>query len=149
MPGGSRPRAVLYACTQNSVRSPMAETLTRFLFGKSMEVASVGLRAGEPDGFAMAVMDELGLDLLNHAPQSFEDLENFDFDLIVTLSPEAHHHALEFCRDREIAVEYWPTLDAAGFEGARDQKLELYRAVRDALLQRIKQRFNWRAFGNL
>jgi protein-tyrosine-phosphatase len=149
MPGGSRPRAVLYACTQNSVRSPMAEVLTRFLFGKSMEVASVGLRAGEPDGFAMAVMDELGLDLMNHAPQSFEDLENFDFDLIVTLSPEAHHHALEFCRDRDIAVEYWPTLDAAGFEGARDQKLEAYRAVRDGLLQRIKQRFGWRAFGSL
>lgn len=149
MPGGSRPRAVLYACTQNSVRSPMAEVLTRFLFGKSMEVASVGLRAGEPDGFAMAVMDELGLDLLNHAPQSFADLEKFDFDLIVTLSPEAHHHALEFCLDRDIAVEYWPTFDATAFEGARDQKLEAYRAVRDGLLQRIKERFGWRAFGGL
>jgi protein-tyrosine-phosphatase len=149
MPAGSRPRAVLFACTQNTVRSPMAEALTRFLFGKSMEVASVGLRAGEPDGFAMAVMDEAGLDLLRHAPRSFEDLEYFEFDLIVTLSPEAHHHALELCRDRETVVEYWPTLDATGFDGARDQKLEAYRAVRDSLLQRIKLRFDWRSFGSL
>jgi protein-tyrosine-phosphatase len=148
MAAGSLPRAVLYACTQNSVRSPMAEALTRLLFGKSMEVASVGLRAGEPDGFAMAVMDEAGLDLMSHAPRTFEDLENFDFDLIVTLSPEAHHHALEFCRDRRVAVEYWPTLDATGFDGARDQKLDVYRAVRDGLLLRIKQRFDWRSFGS-
>lgn len=148
MVGGLRPRAVLYACTQNSVRSPMAEALTRMLFGKSMEVASVGLSAGEPDGFAMAVMDELGLDLMNHAPRTFEDLKNFDFDLIVTLSHEAHHHVMEFYRDREVAVEYWPTLDATGIEGARDEKLEAYRAVRDGLLQHIKQRFHGRAFGS-
>jgi protein-tyrosine-phosphatase len=149
MAGGSRPQAVLYACTQNSVRSPMAEALTRFLFGKSIQVASVGLRPGEPDGFAMAVMDEAGMDIFRHTPRSFEDLEHFDFDLIVTLSPEAHHRALELSRDKQVEVEYWPTLDATRIEGARDQKLDAYRTVRDGLLTRIKQRFDWRAFGSL
>jgi protein-tyrosine-phosphatase len=138
---------VLYACTQNSVRSPMAEALTRFLFGKSMEVASVGLSAGEPDGFAMAVMLEAGLDLLPHVPRNFEDLDNFDFDLIVALSPEAHRRALDFFRDRKIPVEYWPTPDATDLDGARDQKLDAYRGVRDGLLQRIKLRFDWRPLG--
>jgi protein-tyrosine-phosphatase len=149
MAAGSRPRAVLYACTQNSVRSPMAEALTRFLFGKSIQVASAGLRPGEPDGFAMAVMDEAGMDIFRHTPKSFEDLEHFDFDLIVTLSPEAHHRALELSRDKQVEVEYWPTLDATRIEGARDQKLDAYRTVRDGLLTRIKQRFDWRAFGSL
>jgi protein-tyrosine-phosphatase len=124
----------------------MAEALTRFLFGPSIQVASAGLRAGEPDGFAIAVMDEAGMDIFRHTPQSFDDLQHFDFDLIITLSPEAHHKALELSRDRPIAVEYWPTMDATGVDGAREQKLEAYRAVRDALLGRIKQRFDWRAF---
>lgn len=149
MTGDSPPRAVLFACSFNSARSPMAEELTRFLFAGEMRVASVGLRAGETDGFAMAVMDELGMSLMRHIPRDFDDLEDLDFDLIVTLSPEAHHKALEFSRDRDIPVEYWPTLDPTPFEGARDHKLEIYRGVRDGLMQRIKQRFHWRPFGSL
>jgi protein-tyrosine-phosphatase len=145
----SRPRAVLFACTHNSVRSPMAEALTRLLFGNAIGVASAGLRAGELDGFAAAVMDEVGMDILGHIPRSLDELENLDFDLIVTLSPEAHHRALELCRDSQVGVEYWPTVDPTAFEGARDQKLEAYRAVRDSLLQRIEQRFDWHSFGRL
>ncbi len=148
MSAATLPRAVLYACTQNSVRSPMAEALTRFLFGAKIEVASAGLHAGEPDGFAIAVMDEAGMDIFRHTPRSLDELENFDFDLVVTLSPEAHHKALEFFREQAVEVEYWPTLDATAIDGARDQKLEAYRAVRDALLARIKQRFGWRPFGS-
>jgi protein-tyrosine-phosphatase len=149
MAGGPLPRAVLYACTLNSVRSPMAEALTRFLYGASIRTSSAGLRAGAPDGFAMAVMDEAGMDILRHEPRSLEEIEDFDFDLVVTLSPEAHHCALEYCRDREVAVEYWPTVDATAIEGDREQKLDAYRAVRDALMARIKQRFGWRPFGGV
>jgi protein-tyrosine-phosphatase len=142
------PRAILFACSLNTVRSPMAEALTRFLFGKTLRVESAGLRAGEPDGFAICVMDEAGMSLLRHTPRTFEDLEEFDFDLVVTLSPEAHHKALEFTRDKAVMVEYWPTMDATGIDGAREQKLEAYRAVRDGLMSRIKHRFGWRPFGN-
>jgi protein-tyrosine-phosphatase len=125
----------------------MAEAMTRFLFGSRMRVVSAGLRPGEPDGFAYAVMDEIGLDISRHKPKTLDELDNLDFDLVITLSPEAHHKALEFSRDRPMAVEYWPTMDPSIVEGARDQKLEAYRAVRDGLMQRIKKRFNWRPFG--
>ena len=138
---------VLFACTLNAARSPMAEELARRLFGASLHVASAGLKAGETDGFAMAVMAEAGMSLMRHHPRTFEEIEAFDFDLIVTLSPEAHHKALEFSRDRNVAVEYWPTMDATIIEGAREQKLEAYRAVRDGLMARIKQRFGWRPGG--
>jgi protein-tyrosine-phosphatase/phosphopantetheinyl transferase len=141
MPGNTLPRAVLFACSLNTVRSPMAEALTRFLFGQAMRVESAGLRAGEPDGFAIVAMHEAGLDLMSHMPRTLEDIERFDFDLVVTLSPEAHHKVLEFVRGIEVDVEYWPTKDATGIEGDRDQKLEAYRAVRDRLKARIKQRF--------
>jgi protein-tyrosine-phosphatase len=149
MAGGPLPRAVLYACTLNSVRSPMAEAMTRFLFGATIATFSAGLRAGAPDGFAIVVMDEIGMDLLRHEPRTFQDIEDFDFDLVVTLSPEAHHGALEYCRDRDVAVEYWPTHDATAIEGDREQRLEAYRAVRDALMARIKQRFGWRTLGDI
>ena len=92
--GEKLPGAVLFACSLNTVRSPMAEALARFLFGQALRVESAGLRAGEPDGFAICVMDEAGLDLMSHIPRTFEDIERFDFDLVVTLSPEAHHKAL-------------------------------------------------------
>jgi protein-tyrosine-phosphatase len=148
MPEDKLPRSVLFACSLNTVRSPMAEALTRFLFGQALRVESAGLRAGEPDGFAICVMDEAGLDIMSHTPRTFEEVEPFDFDLVVTLSPEAHHKALEFVRDMKVDVEYWPTMDATGIEGDRHQKLEAYRAVRDRLMARIKQRFAWRAFGS-
>ena len=146
--GEKLPGAVLFACSLNTVRSPMAEALARFLFGQALRVESAGLRAGEPDGFAICVMDEAGLDLMSHMPRTFEDIERFDFDLVVTLSPEAHHKALEFVREMAVDVEYWPTIDATGIEGDRLQKLEAYRAVRDRLMARIKQRFAGRAFGS-
>ncbi len=148
LPDNALPGSILFACSLNTVRSPIAEALTRFLLGKTVRVESVGLRAGEPDGFAICVMDEAGMSLLRHMPRTFEDLEAFDFDLVITLSPEAHHKALEFTRDKAVTVEYWPTMDATGIDGAREQKLDAYRAVRDGLMSRIKQRFSWSPIGN-
>lgn len=136
-----RPSSVLFACTMNAVRSPMAETFLKHMLGKEIYVDSVGLKASELDGFAVAVMDELGFDLTRHKPKTFEDLEDTSFDLIVTLSPEAHHKALEWTRHMAAEVEYWPTFDATAVEGDRERKLQAYRDVRDALLKRIRERF--------
>ena len=136
-----RPHSVLFACTLNAVRSPIAEAYLKHLFGKQIYVDSVGLKASEPDGFAIAVMDEIGLDLKKHKPKTFEDLEDTSFDLIITLSPEAHHKALEWARHMATEVEYWPTFDATAIEGDRDQKLEAYRQVRDLIIKRIQERF--------
>jgi protein-tyrosine-phosphatase len=135
----SRPHAVLFACTQNAVRSPMAEALARHYFGREIYFASAGLKRGEPDPFAIAAMDEIGIDISGHKPHTFEDLEDSNFDLIVTLSPESHHKALEFTRAMAVDVVYWPTMDATAAQGSRETILDVYRAVRDALAKRIMQ----------
>jgi protein-tyrosine-phosphatase len=89
-------------------------------------------------------MEELGFDIGKHKPMTFEELEDWEglnFDLIVTLSPEAHHKALELTRTVAADVEYWPTPDPTPSEGSREQRLEAYRAVRDQLSRRIRERF--------
>ncbi|VFU10278.1 Protein-tyrosine phosphatase, low molecular weight [Methylocella tundrae] len=144
-----RPQSILFACTQNSVRSPMAEALGRHFFGKEIYFASAGLKRGEPDRFAVSSMEELGIDMSKHRPHTFEDLEDSSFDLIVTLSPEAHHKALEFTRTLAIEVLYWPTLDPTAVEGSRERVLDAYRNVRDGLLERIEKLLDYRPMGNL
>jgi protein-tyrosine-phosphatase len=135
------PGAVLFACNRNAVRSPMAAAILRHLAGGRVYVASAGVRAGEADPFAAAVMEELGIDLSSHKPMSLEELEDTSFDLIVTLAPEAHHRALDLVRDYAVDVEYWPTLDPTLTTGNREQILQAYRAVRDGLFAKIKTRF--------
>ena len=147
----SRPRAVLFACAMNSVRSPMAAGLFAQMFGKSISVASAGAQKGELDLFAVAVMDEIGIDIARHKPTTFEeleDLEGLNFDVIVTLAPPAHHKALELTRRLPAQVEYWPTEDPTVTEGSREQRLEAYRAVRDQLMAHIRERFGGRGSGN-
>jgi len=147
----SRPQAVLFACGLNAVRSPMAAGLLRQMLGPALYVASAGVRKGELDPFAVAAMDEVGIDIKAHRPMTFEELEDWqglNFDLIVTLSPEAHHRALELTRTAAVEVEYWPTSDPTFLEGSREQRLDAYRAVRDQLLGRIRSRFASPAGGN-
>lgn len=120
----------------------MAEAFGRHYFGRSVYFASVGVRKGELDPFAVAVMEEIGIDIARHRPQTFEDLEETSFDLIITLSPEAHHKALEFTRALAVDVVYWPTLDPSAVEGSRETVLDAYRSVRDSLAKRIKSFFD-------
>src|SRR6266852_9279834 len=97
----ARPQAVLFVCGLNAVRSPMAAALFKHLFGHLAYVGSAGVRKGELDPFAVAVMEEIGLDITKHRPMTFvelEDWEGLNFDLIVTLTPEAHHKAVELTR---------------------------------------------------
>src|SRR3954464_15078919 len=143
-PRARNPQAVMFACGQNSVRSPMAESLLQRMFPHALYVKSAGVRKGELDPFAVAVMAELGQDISGHKPTTFEELDDWEglnFDLIITLAPEAHHKALELTRTMAADVEYWPTHDPTAVEGSREQRLEAYRAVRDQLMQRIKARF--------
>lgn len=135
------PGAVLFACTHNSVRSPMAEGLLKQLFGHKIYVDSVGVRDGEVDGFAVAVMEELGIDISKHHSKTFDDLEDTSYDLIVSLSPEAQHSAVELTRTMACDVEYWRIMDPGIVEGSREDQLQAYRNVRDELLRRIKERF--------
>ena len=150
-PRSARPQAVLFACGLNSVRSPMAAGLLRQIAGRETYAGSAGVRKGALDPFAVAVLDEIGVDISKHRPMTFEELDDWEglnFDLIVTLSPEAHHKALELTRTLAADVEYWPTPDPAAIEGSREQRLAAYRGVREQLSERIKLRFGWRPAGN-
>ena len=150
-PRRTTPLAVLFACGLNSVRSPMAAGLFKQMMGRTIYVASAGVRKDELDPFAVAVLDEVGIDIAKHRPMTFEELDDWEglnFDLIVTLSPEAHHKALELTRTLAADVEYWPTPDPTPTEGTREQRLDAYREVRDQLMRRIKARFGAQQGGN-
>ena len=134
-------QAILFACTMNAVRSPMAAALLRHLAGRGVHIESAGVFAGELDPLAVAAMDEIGLEIKAHKPRRFEDLEDGSFDLVITLSPEAQHKAVEMTRTAATQVEYWPTMDPTAVEGSREQRLTAYRAVRHQLLERLKGRF--------
>ena len=105
------PSAVLFACTHNAVRSPMAEGLLKHLLGHRIYVDSAGVREGELDPFAIQVMDEIGIDIARHRPKTFDDLEDSYFDLVVSLSPQAQHRAIEMTRTMACELAFWNTLD--------------------------------------
>ncbi len=135
------PGSVLFACTSNSIRSPMAEAYLKYLHGSRIYVDSVGVRGREVDGFAIAAMEEIGLDISRHRPKTFAELEDTNFDIVISLSPEAQHNAVELTRTMAVEVEFWNTLDPSIIEGARETRLDAFREVRDQLIDRIHQRF--------
>lgn len=139
------PDAVLFACTMNAVRSPMAAAILNHLARGRIYVASAGVRAGQVDAFVAEVMEEIGIDVSKHTPHTIAELNDTSFDLIVTLSPEAHHQSLELTRTMAVDVEYWPTMDATLMigQGSRNQILDAYRQVRDNLFRRIRKRFGF------
>jgi len=138
---GDPPGSVLFMCSRNSVRSPMASALTRRVFGSRIYVASVGLNPGEPDSIAIQVMNEMGIDISSRRPRGIDELEETSFDLVVALSSDARGKAEELARTFGATVEYWPTPDPTAFEGSREMRLAAYRELRDKLLGRIRVRF--------
>ena len=132
---------MLFLCGRNAVRSPIALALARHYF-PDLYVQSAGILPGTRDPFVDAVLAEIGLDLPEHRPHGLADLEDLNFDLAVTLSPQAHHAALELTRTQAIEVEYWASPDPTLTEGPRDRILDAYRQLRDGLSKRIRGRFS-------
>jgi len=135
--------SVLFVCAMNAVRSPMAEAIARHYFGKSVYVQSAGVRKGETNAFMISTLAEIGIDASKHKPRTLRELEEWEglnFDLIISLSPEAHHAALELTRTVAAEVEYWPTPDPTITQGSREHVLDAYRNVRDGLMYRIRLR---------
>ncbi|MFQ0815399.1 phosphotyrosine protein phosphatase [Brucella anthropi] len=136
------PKSLLFVCGKNAIRSPMAELLARKALPPNIYVASAGVKRGERDPFVDAVLQEEGLSLDNRQPRGLEELADGYFDLIVTLTPLAHHTVLERMRGFSVDVEYWPTPDPTLVTGSRDQIMAAYRDVRDRLKRQITQRFD-------
>ena len=143
------PSAVLFACTNNSIRSPMAEGILKHLQGHRIYVDSVGMRKSEINGFAVAAMEEIGIDIGQHKSKTFSDLEDTSYDLVISLSPEAQHSAVELTRFMSCEVLFWNTFDPSIAHGSRDVRLEAYRQVRDTLLNKIKETFPQEGQANL
>ena len=138
---GELPGSVLFACSQNAIRSPMAENILRYLHGRRIFVQSAGVRASEVDPFAIEAMDEIGIDIARHRSRSFEQLDDEYFDLVISLSPEAQHRAVELTRHSHCDLEFWHMPDPSVVEGSRETRLDAYRALRDLLMRRIRQHF--------
>jgi protein-tyrosine-phosphatase len=135
------PASVLFICTMNQIRSPMAEAILKLLHGRRVYVQSGGVRLGEHDPFVDEVMDELGIDLSRHRPRTVDQLDDDYFDLVISLSPEAHHRAVEMTRHSSCEIEYWPMPDPSLAEGSRDSRLDAYRELRERLMRKIRERF--------
>lgn len=135
------PSSVLFLCGENALRSPMAESIAKHLYGDQIYADSAGVRAGDVDALAIGVMDEIGIDLSNHIPKQIDDLMDTSFELIISLTPEAQHKAVELTRSSAADLLYWPMPDPSVEEGNRDRMLAAYRELRDILMARIIDRF--------
>lgn len=141
------PSSVLFCCDYNAVRSPMAEGLMKKFYGQKTYIQSAGVHNDlEIDGFAIAVCDELGIELSRHRSRSFDEMQQWGddlsgFELIVALSPASQRHALEFTRYYHLDVEYWPILDPTGIGDGREAKLSIYRQTRDQISAKMLGRF--------
>ena len=141
------PQSVLFCCDHNSCRSPMAEGIMKKLYGTSTYVQSAGVKSDlEIDGFAIAVCQEIDVELSRHRSRSFEDMEQWgddlsSYDLVVALSPASQRRALELTRFFHLEVEYWPILDPTGLGHNREEKLAAYRQTRDQIIARLIEKW--------
>lgn len=117
------------------------------LYGRQVYVQSAGVKNDlEIDGFAVAVCQELGIELSRHRSRSFEEMQQWGddlsgFDLVVALSPASQRQALELTRFYHLDVEYWPIMDPTGIGETREAKLAAYRQARDQIRARMIERF--------
>lgn len=130
---------VLFVCSMNSVRSPMAAALARKYFPGRLIARSAGVRSGKADGFVHEVMEEVGVDMSVHTPHTMDELMANRFDLVVTLSEDAREAVAR--RGFETGSnEHWPMPDPATVEGNREAVLSAYRTLRDTLQQKVRAR---------
>jgi arsenate reductase len=141
------PHSVLFCCDHNAIRSPMAEGIMKRFYGTDVYVQSVGVKNElEVDGFAIAVCQEIGVELGRHRVRSFDEMQDWGddlsgFDLVVALSPASLRRALELTRFFHLEVEYWSILDPTGLGEGRAERLAQYRKTRDQIIARMIERF--------
>lgn len=129
---------VLFVCSMNSVRSPMAAALARHLYPGKLIARSAGARSGVVDGLVQSAMAPLGVDMSVHTPHTMDELVATHFDLVITLSEEAREAVAKRDLDAD-RVEHWETDDPTVLEGNRETRLAAYTQLRDDLTRRIRE----------
>jgi arsenate reductase len=141
------PSSVLFCCDNNSIRSPIAEGLMKKQFGTSIYAQSVGVESDlEIDGFAIAVCKEINVELGRHQVRSFDEMEKLGehmvaFDVIIALSKASYHKVLKIVPDKNIEVVYWPIKDPVFTSERREEKITVYRLIRNQLQALITEAF--------
>ncbi len=143
-PARHKLQAVLFVCSMNSVRSPIAEGLARLRYGKRIYVDSAGLTKSTRDGFALAVLREVGVEFESDEPATLDEIDCEAFDLVIALSPEAHRRAAELLRATAVELLYWPIEDATQVSGSREQRIEAFRRVRDLIDRNLREEIGGR-----
>lgn len=137
---------IVFVCTKNAVRSPMAKAIAQHLLDRGeiggVTVDSAGIDPGDVDGFAIAAMAEHQLDIQHHEAKDLQDFADTDFDLLITLSTSATTFAQQHYNTLDGRMEAWDVGDPSLIEGNRDQQLAAYRDVHALLTKKIRQRFS-------
>jgi arsenate reductase (thioredoxin) len=128
---------VLFLCTHNSARSQMAEGLLRHFAGNRFEVMSAGTEATHVRPLAVRAMDELGIDISGHKCKTLKQYLGQPIDYVITVCDEANEACPFFPEARQRL--HWALPDPAAAEGTEEERLEVFRLVRDRLRDHIEE----------
>jgi arsenate reductase len=127
---------VLFLCTHNSARSQMAEGLLRHLAGNHFEVMSAGTEATHVRPLAIRAMDELGIDISGQESKTLDRYLGDTFDYVITVCDDANEACPVFPGARRRL--HWSFEDPAQATGSEEERLRVFRLVRDEIKERIE-----------
>jgi arsenate reductase len=131
-------KSVLFICTHNSARSQIAEGFLRSMYGDEYEVASAGTIASHVNPYAIEVMKEIGIDISNHRSKSIEEFREKTFDYVITVCDRANETCPFFPGKVHIHRNFE---DPALATGSDEEKLKVFRKVRDEIRSWIEETF--------
>lgn len=122
---------VLFMCIHNAARSQMAEGLFSQSYGDIFEVYSAGSEPKSVDPLAVECMDEIGIDISDHRSKSLKEFEGQEFDYVITVCGNSYNACPFFAGGKKYFKQAFE--DPSSFEGTGEEKLELFKRVRDEL----------------
>ena len=129
-------KRVLFLCTGNSCRSQMAEGFLRHMAGDKFEVFSAGVKPTQVNPLAIKVMAEVGVDISKHRSKSAMEFLDQKFDYVITVCDNAKQTCPVFPGHYEKM--HWSLEDPAEAQGNEEERVAIFRRIRDEIEQRIK-----------
>jgi arsenate reductase (thioredoxin) len=135
---------VLFVCTHNSARSHMAEGFVNALYGDRYSAFSAGTEPSKVSPYAVRVMQEIGIDISDHRSKSVDEFIDQDLDYVVTVCDHAKEACPFFLGGRKALHKGFQ--DPASVTGAEDEKLSVFRHVRDEIRYWVEKIFGNKIF---